>query len=113
MVAAFDSLMGAVFKATASSAELVGPVQQFLLTAQRAEAYLLSWSRGARAEHVADDAALRAEIAALEAESEQKAALLAHYGERALHWAERYRQLEDDNARVEDDLYNTKDEHKR
>ena len=80
-------------------------MQTFLVTAKTAERYLHSWTLSEREERMRDDAELERDIARLEGELERTTQLLQLYTARMADWAERYRRLEDDNERVQEQLY--------
>jgi septal ring factor EnvC (AmiA/AmiB activator) len=77
-----------------------------MLTAKQAELYLQTWSRSEERDGgVTAEEELRAEVSGLEAELQEKTALLAHYAQVMEDWTQRYHLLEDDNERVQDELY--------
>ena len=77
-----------------------------MLTAKQAELYLGTWTLSEERDgRVTGDEELLAEVAQLEAEVEQKRSLLQRYTQLMDDWTARYHQLEDDNERVQDELY--------
>ena len=107
MTTAFHSLMSAVFRPDATAAELTAAVQAIMAAAKQTESFLNAFTLtdGGDSGSSSGGLSLRQETAELRRELSVKSSLLDGCSARLSQWAERYRQMEDDNEQLRQDSH--------